>query len=184
MKTSLCLFTVVASLLSDSPPEKHPSEVEYRIPKGYTGFLFLAFNMPGGVIPDREYDWGNVKSQWPKRITLDFDDQGVAQYGYESLPNSVTEERIIERESGTRVPLVARKQQLGDKLPARAVLRDGGRGVLRKNRKEFTVEVLLVGDPAKFPDTLIGYESEEIDKLLLKHFGLPLPEKQDPKPGK
>jgi hypothetical protein len=168
---TFCLLTAMPST---------ERSVTYVIPKNFNGFLFLASGMPGGLMPDRKFDFSDEKSEWPSSIVLEFDDQGVARYGYESIPPNGYRQVMKERETGFLLPCANFKKDLGKPLPKRGVLRNGGMGIYRKNRTAFHVEVFLVGDTAQLPDSLIDYKREEIDRLLLKHFGLPLPEKPGP----
>jgi hypothetical protein len=183
-------FLLTAATLSVGCLPNGGNETERRIltfviPRDYNGFLILAYDMRGGQMPDREYDRPEIKSRWPMNTVIEFDDQGIARYAYGTLPNYVNKQIVIERGTKRELALFHLKKDFGDPLPPRGVMRDGiAHPTARKHRRDLLVEVFLVGNPADFPDSLVGYESQAIDRLLLKHFGLPLPEKANQKDRK
>ncbi len=169
------LFTLAfaCSSMSGAPPPK--LDVTFTIPKDYTGILVMAFNMPGGQIFDKEYDIANTPSQFPKSITVDFDADGIARIGMQTLPFGEGKQIVVERETNKEIPLAFRTEELGLLLPPRAALADSGTLILLKGRKEFGVQLFLVGDPTKFPATFDHkQDAVKIASILAKHFGMPV----------
>lgn len=135
----------------------------------------MAFNMPGGLIFDKEYDIANTPSHLPESITVDFDSDGLARIGAQTLPFGVGKEIVVERETKKEIPLAYRTEDLGRPLPPRAALTDSGTLFLLKGRKEFGVRLFLVGDPSKFPAIFDHKQNAiQIAETLAKHFGLPV----------
>jgi hypothetical protein len=172
---ALILFTlaVVCSPTRGAPPPK--LDITFTIPKDYTGILVMAFDMPGGLIFDKEYDIANAPSHLPESITVDFDLDGLARIGRQTLPFGDGKQIVVERETNKEIPLVFRTQDLSHPLPPRAALTDGGTLLLLKGRKEFGVRLFLVGDPSKFP-AIFDHKQHavQIAATLAKHFGLPV----------
>lgn len=172
---ALILFTlaVVCPPTYGAPPPK--LDVTFTIPKDFTGILVMVFNMPGGLIFDKEYDIANAPSHQPESITVDFDLDGLARIGRQTLPFGEGKQIIVEQETNKEIPLTFRTQDLRRPLPPRAALTDGGTLILLKDRKEFSVQLFLVGDPSKFP-AIFDHKQHavQIAATLSKHFGLPV----------
>ena len=172
------LLLAVTIALPEGSPARPRIDVTYSIPKNYSGFLILAFNMPGGVTPYHDPGAPIPGRNRLSNVIIEFDETGIARYGYDSIPHDTDSETVVERETGTQLSLYHQRKDFGQPVPARGVMRTGGEGIGRKGRRDIVVEVFLVGNPTTFPETLIGYKTDEINRLLLKHFGLPLPEKK------